>query len=53
MQARKQQLWIQVAGYRQQQQLPEIKQNQLEAFTKALRNKLLDRSTGFGTRTCN
>ncbi len=48
LQARKQELLIQVAGYRQQQQLPEIKQNQLEAFTKALRNKLLDRSSGFG-----
>jgi len=48
LQARKQELLIQVAGYRQQQQLPEIKQNQLEAFTKALRNKLLDKSSGFG-----
>jgi len=27
---------------------PEIKQNQLEAFTKALRTKLLDRKSGFG-----
>jgi site-specific DNA recombinase len=48
LQARKQELLIQVAGFRQQQQLPEIKQNQLEAFTKALRNRLLDRSSGFG-----
>ncbi len=39
---------IQVAGYRRQQQLPEIKQNQLEAFTKALRTKLLDIKSGFG-----
>ena len=46
--ARKQELLIQVAGYRSQQQLPEIKQNQLEAFTKALRTKLLDRKSGFG-----
>ena len=37
-----------MAGYRRQQQLPDIKQNQLEAFTKALRSKLLDRSSGFG-----
>ena len=46
--ARKQELLIQVAGYRRQQQFPEIKQNQLEAFTKALRTKLLDRKSGFG-----
>jgi len=39
---------IHVAGYRRQQQLPDIKQNQFEAFTKALRSKLLDRSSGFG-----
>jgi hypothetical protein len=37
LQARKQGLLIEVAGHRRQQQLPEIKQNQLEAFTKALR----------------
>lgn len=48
LQARKQELLIQVAGYRRQQQLPDIKQNQLEAFTKALRSKLLDRPSGFG-----
>lgn len=36
LQARKQELLIEVAGFRRQQQLPEIKQNQLEAFTKAL-----------------
>jgi|CXWL01.1.fsa_nt_gi DNA invertase Pin-like site-specific DNA recombinase len=48
LQARKQELLIEVAGFRRQQQLPEIKQNQLEAFTKALRTKLLDRSSGFG-----
>ncbi|PTQ78874.1 DNA invertase Pin-like site-specific DNA recombinase [Nitrosomonas oligotropha] len=46
--ARKQELLIAVAGYRRQQQLPDIKQNQLETFTKALRAKLLDRSSGFG-----
>lgn len=48
LQARKQELLIQVAGYRRQQILPDIKQNQLEAFTKALRSKLLDRSGSFG-----
>ena len=37
-----------VAGYRRQQQLPNIKQNQLAAFTKALRSKLLDRSSSLG-----
>ncbi len=46
--ARKQELLIAVAGYRRQKQFPEIKQNQLEAFTKALRTKLLDRKSGFG-----
>ena len=46
--ARKQELLIAVAGYRRQQQMPEIRQNQLEAFTKALRTKLLDRKSGFG-----
>ena len=44
----KQELLIQVAGYRRQQQMLEIKKNQLEAFTKALRTKLLDRKSGFG-----
>ena len=39
---------IEVAGYRRQQQLPDIKRNQLEAFTKTLRTKLLDRNGGFG-----
>ena len=48
LQARKQELLIEVAGYRRQQQFPEIKQNQLEAFTKALQTKLLDRKSGFG-----
>ena len=48
LQARRQELLITVAGYRHQQQLPDIKQNQLTAFTKALRTKLLDRSSGFG-----
>ncbi|TXI41783.1 MAG: hypothetical protein E6Q59_01595 [Nitrosomonas sp.] len=49
--ARKQELLIQVAGYRRQQQLPGIKRNQLEAFTKALRTKLLDRKSGLGEET--
>ena len=48
LQARRQELLILTAGYRRQQQLPDIKQNQLTAFTKALRIKLLDRSSGFG-----
>ncbi|MEK6735819.1 MAG: recombinase family protein, partial [Pseudomonadota bacterium] len=48
LQARRQELLITVAGYRHQQQLPDIKQNQLTAFTKALRTKLLDRKSGFG-----
>ncbi|MBX3618256.1 hypothetical protein, partial [Nitrosomonas sp.] len=48
LQARKQELLIEVAGFRRQQQLPEIKQNQLEVFTKVLRTKLLDRKSGFG-----
>jgi len=39
--ARKQKLLIQAADYRRQQQLPEIEQNQLKAFTKALRTKML------------
>ncbi|MBX3630477.1 MAG: hypothetical protein KF908_11325 [Nitrosomonas sp.] len=38
---------IQVAGFQRQQQLSGIKQNQLEAFAKAPRNKLLDKSSGF------
>ncbi len=37
-----------VAGSRRQQLLPDIKQNQLTAFTKALRSRLMDRSSGFG-----
>jgi DNA invertase Pin-like site-specific DNA recombinase len=48
LQARRQELLILSAGYRRQKQFPDIKQNQLEAFTKALRSKLLDRSSGFG-----
>ena len=36
------------AGHHRQQQMPNIKQNQLEAFTKALRSKLLNRSSGVG-----
>ncbi len=46
--ARNQELLIAVARYRRQQQLPEIKQNQLEAFNRVLRKKLLDRNSGFG-----
>ena len=48
LQARRQELLIMAAGYRRQQKLPDIKQNQLTAFTRALRSKLLDRSSGFG-----
>ncbi len=48
LQGRRQELLILSAGYRRQQKLPNIKQNQLEAFTKALRSKLLGRSSGFG-----
>jgi hypothetical protein len=48
LQARRQELLILSAGYRRQQKLPDIKQNQLTAFTKALRTKLLDRKSGFG-----
>lgn len=48
--ARKQELLIQVAKYRRQQQFSEIKQNQLEAFTKALRTKLPDRKSGLGKK---
>ncbi len=48
LQARRQELLILSAGYRRQKQLQDIKQNQLTAFTKALRSKLLDRSSGFG-----
>ena len=48
LQARRQELLIEIAGFRRQQQLPDIKQNQLTAFTKALRSKLLDKSSGFG-----
>ena len=48
LQARRQELLIEIAGQRRQQQVPDIKQNQLTAFTKALRTKLLDRAGGFG-----
>jgi site-specific DNA recombinase len=48
LQARRQELLIEIAGYRRQQLLPDIKQNQLTAFTKALRSRLMDRSSGFG-----
>jgi hypothetical protein len=48
LQARRQELLIEIAGQRRQQQVPEIKQNQLTAFTTALRSKLLDRTSGFG-----
>ena len=48
LQARKQELLIEIAGYRRQQLLPDIKQNQLTAFTMALRSRLMDRSSGFG-----
>ena len=48
LQARKQELLIEIAGYRRQQLLPDIKQNQLTAFTKALRSRLVDRSSSFG-----
>jgi hypothetical protein len=48
LQARRQELLIEIAGQRRQLQVPEIKQNQLTAFTTALRSKLLDRTSGFG-----
>jgi len=48
LQARRQELLIEIAGYRRQQLLPNIKQNQLTAFTKALRSRLVDRSSSFG-----
>jgi site-specific DNA recombinase len=48
LQARKQELLIEIAGYRRQQLLPDIKQNQLTVFAKALRSRLMDRSSGFG-----
>ncbi len=48
LQERRQELLIEIAGYKRQQQLPDINQNQLTAFIKALRSKLLDSSSGFG-----
>ena len=45
--ARERELLIQIVGYRRQQYLPEIEQNQLKAFTEELRTKLLDRKSRF------
>ena len=45
---RRQELLLEMAGFKRRHALPEIKPRQVELFCKALRIKLLDRSSGFG-----
>ncbi len=48
LQARRQELLIEMAGYRRKQELPSIKPRQVDLFCTALKMKLKDRSSGFG-----
>lgn len=48
LQARRQEILVEIAGHVRRQTLPEIKPRQVDLFCKALRTKLLDRSSGFG-----
>ena len=47
LQARRQEILVEIAGFRRRQALPDIKPRQVDLFCKALRMKLLDRSSGF------
>ncbi|MGO8753765.1 MAG: recombinase family protein, partial [Gallionellaceae bacterium] len=50
LQARRQEILTAIAGFKRQQQMPLdlLKVKYINAFTKALRNKLLDRDSSFG-----
>ena len=50
LQARRQEVLIEIAGFRRQKEMPLglLKPKQIDAFSKALRSKLLDRDSGFG-----
>ena len=50
LQARRQEILIEIAGFRRQKEMPLdlLKPKQIGAFSKALRSKLLDRNSGFG-----
>ena len=50
LQARKQEILTTIAGFKRQQQMPLdlLKMKNIQAFTSALRSKLLDRKSGFG-----
>ena len=48
LQARRQEILLEMAGHKRRQAMPEVKPRQVDLFCKALRSKLLDRSSGFG-----
>ena len=50
LQARRQEVLIEIAGFRRQKEMPLglLKPKQIDAFSRALRSKLLDRNSGFG-----
>ena len=48
LQARKEEIQQEIAGNKRLQIIPEIKDRQVDLFCKALRMKLMDRSSGFG-----
>ncbi|WP_370623254.1 recombinase family protein [Polynucleobacter sp. UB-Tiil-W10] len=46
--ARRQEVLLEMAGYKRKQSIPAVKPNQVGLFCNALRSKLLDRDSGFG-----
>ena len=48
LQARRQEILLEMAGHKRRQAMPEVKPRQVDLFCKALRSKLMDRSSGFG-----
>ena len=48
LQARRQEILVEMAGFKRRQTLPDIKPRQVDLFCKALRMKLMDRASGFG-----